>query len=263
MKIKMTLWILMLAMTCGTAYAQDHTKGNIRLFQSFFEDAHVTPDPYLDAEFDYSYYDAFGMDTGLYQLALRFGLPITPITEIHARLGMVHINPDNGSETDITDLYIGGRHLFIDRETQVSGGAFITIPTGNMQTWGDNFDVGVYSALRHPIDYGLVLTGTTGIIYTEKYSGFGFFDDFDSVVFSRRNDHKTILRLGGGIIYEHTPQINFIGEAVYKSRYNYKLISGGMDYAFDRKGSIRGAFGIGLDDGAPDFQVLLSLFIMF
>jgi hypothetical protein len=263
MKIKTIIGICIAVMICGTANAQDPTKENIRLFQSFFQDAYVTPNPYLDAEFDYQYYDTFGMDTDLYQLAFRVGLPIDPKTELHARLGMVHISPDNGSETSLSDLYIGARHMFIDRETKLSGGAFVTIPTGKQETWEDNLDFGVYTALRHPLEHGFVLTATTGLIYTEKYSGFGFRDDFDGRMFGRSSDHKTILRLGGGMIYEHNEKVNLIGEAVYKSRYDYKLISGGIDYAFDRKTSIRGALGLGLDDGAPELQVLLSTFIRF
>lgn len=250
MKSKVMLGILLVLTVCSTSYAQNETKGDIRLFQSFFEDAHITPEPYLDGEFDYSYYDFNRADLGVYQLALRLGLPINPKTEIHGRMGMVHVDPDNGSETGISDLYIGGRHLIIDRETKVTAGGFITIPIGREKTWENNFDAGIYSALRHPVSEEIVLTGTIGLVYTEKPLQFG-------------DDHEAILRLGGGAIYQYSNEVSFIGEAVIESRYDYMLLSGGMDYKFDRKSSIRGALGVGVDDGAPDAQVLLSFFIMF
>lgn len=251
MKAKAILGILALLSICTAAYAQDGTKGDIRLFQSFFEDAHITPDPYIDTEFGYSYYDTVGDNSDLYQLGVRGGMAIHPKTELHARLGMVHADYDhNGSETSLSDLYLGGRHLFFDEETKVSAGGYITLPTGREETGEDNFDIGAYSALRHPMTSEVVLTGTIGLVYTEKPWQFN-------------KDHKAVLRLAGGAIYQHNEDLSFIGEGVIKSRYDYMLLSGGVDYKFDRKSSIRGAMGVGVDDDAPDFQMLLSFFFMF
>ncbi len=254
MKAKAILGILALLSICTAAYAQDGTKGDIRLFQSFFEDAHITPDPYIDTEFDYSYYDFDRGNFDLYQLGVRGGMAIDPKTELHARLGLVHADPGmvhanrgRGSETSLSDLYLGGRHLFFDEETKISAGGFVTLPTGREETGEDNLDIGAYSALRHPLTSEVVLTGTIGMLYTEKYD----------------KDHETILRLAGGAIYQHNEDLSFIGEGVVKSRYDYMLLSGGVDYKFDRKSSIRGAMGVGVDDDAPDFQMLLSFFFMF
>ncbi len=273
MKRTIILAILCLLMVPCTAYAQGETRDNVRLFQSFFEDAHVTPDLYMDLEFNYSYYDFQGVDSGLYQTALRVGLPINPQTELHTRLGMVHADFDNGSETSLSDLYIGGRHMIIDEVTQMSAGAFATFPTGKAETGEDNFDVGLYTALRHPVDYGIVLTGTAGLIYTEKFfpSRFGVIgrgpgNGEDTAIDAPGNfdgDHKAVLRLGSGAIYKHSDAVHFIGEAVYKSRFDYLMLTGGMDYAIDRKSSLRAAIGVGVDDGAPDVMVSLGCFIRF
>ena len=247
MRLKAITAILAALLISGTAHAQNETKGDIRLFQSFFEDAHITPDLYLDTEFASSYYDNRIADAWLYELAWRMGVPLNPSTELHGRLGLVHADPDNGSETSISDLYLGGRHLFIDQETKVSAGGFVTIPTGKEETWQDNFDVGAYTALRHPVSSEVVLTGTIGLIFTEKYS----------------RDHETTLRLAGGAIYDYSSKVSFLGEAVIETRYDYILLSGGIDYKFDRKSSLRCGLGVGVDDGAPDIQVLLSFFWVF
>ncbi len=262
MKIKAVLGIIAVLLYCGTALAQDDahdgTKENIRLFQSFFEDAHVTPEPYIDGEFDYSYYDNV-LEADYYTFALRMGLPLNPETELHFRLGIATLDPDGASsETSITDLYLGGRHLLMDRTTKVAAGGYVTIPTGKEEAWQDNFDAGIYTALRHPLDKGIVLTGTIGLMYTEKY---------DSIPgpggFGRNNDHEATLRIGGGAIYEYTDEVNFVGEAVMESRHDYMLLTGGIDYAIDRKSSLRAALGVGVDTGAPDMRAMLSYFFLF
>ncbi len=251
MKIKAVPGIIALLLFWGTAYAQDDTIGNVRLFQSFFEDAHITPEPYLDGEFDYSYYDN-NLEADYYTFALRAGLPLNPKTELHFRLGVATLDPDGASsETSITDFYVGGRHLLIDRETKVSAGGYVTIPVGKEEAWQDNFDAGIYSALRHPLDRGIVLTGTIGLMYTEKYD------------FITNNDHEATLRIGAGAIYEYTDDVHFVGEAVMESRHDYMLLTGGIDYSIDRKSSLRAALGVGVDNAAPDLRAMLSYFFMF
>lgn len=255
MKIKALLGIIAVLLLSGTAFAQDGAKGNVRLFQSFFEDAHVTPEPYIDGEFDYSYYDN-NLEADYYTFALRAGLPLNPQTEMHFRLGVATLDPDGASsETSITDLYLGGRHILFDRTTKVAAGGYVTIPTGKEEAWQDNFDAGIYTALRHPLDRGIVLTGTIGLMYTEKY---------DSIPGAGRgNNHEATLRIGAGAIYEYTDEVNFVGEAVMESRHDYMLLTGGMDYAIDRKSSLRAALGVGVDDAAPDLRAMLSYFYMF
>jgi len=251
MKIKALLGIIVLFLLCGTAFAQDPAKGNVRLFQSFFEDAHVTPEPYIDGEFDYSYYDN-ALEADYYTFAMRAGLPLNPQTELHFRLGVATLDPDGASsETSITDFYLGGRHLLIDRETKVSAGGYVTIPVGKEDAWQDNFDAGVYTALRHPLDRGIVLTGTIGLMYTEKYD------------FITNNGHEATLRIGGGAIYEYSDDVHFVCEAVMESRHDYMLLTGGIDYAIDRKSSLRAAVGVGVDTAAPDMRAMLSYFYMF
>ena len=251
MKIKAVLGIIAVLLFWGTASAQDDTKGNVRLFQSFFEDAHVTPEPYLDGEFDYSYYDN-DLEADFYTFAMRAGLPLNPQTELHFRLGVATLDPDGASsETSITDFYIGGRHILFDGETKVSAGGYVTIPIGKEEAWQDNFDAGLYSALRHPLDRGIVLTGTIGLMYTEKYDRW------------TNNNHEATLRIGGGAIYEYTDDVHFVGEAVMESRHDYMLLTGGIDYAIDRKSSLRTALGVGVDSSAPDLRVMLSYFFMF
>lgn len=251
MRFRTLTGVLAVLLVSGTAYAQNNpTMDNIRLFQSFFEDAHVTPELYLDGEFAYSYYDDVGIpgnDLDLFSLGLRAGFPITRNTEFHTRIGMVHLDPDNGSETGISDLYLGGRHMIYDQDTRVTAGGFLTLPTGKEKTGQDNFDTGIYGALRHPLTNEVLLTGTVGVLYTEKYN----------------RDHEATLRLGGGAIYRHTDKLHFVGEAVMENRYDYMLISGGVDYAIDRKSSLRGSLGFGVDDGAPDVALTLSYFFMF
>ena len=139
--------------------------------------------------------------------------------------------------------------MVIDQATKVALGGFITVPTGKEEALEDNFDVGVYGAFRHPLEWGIVATGTVGLVYTERPRWF--------------DDHETILRLSGGAIYPHTENLHFVAEAVFESRYDYMLFSGGLDYRLDQKSHLRGSLGFGVDNGAPDILATLAYFFIF
>ena len=258
MKIKIIVGALALMLFSSIGFAQDETKGQVRLFQNFFEDAYITPELYLEAQVNYRYFDDWGLlapgfdSYDRYGFKVRAGLPVGPKTEVHGSLGLIHVDPgaDNGSETSVTDLYLGARHLLVDEATKVSVGGFVTLPTGQEDAWEDNTDFGVYGAARHPLEWGVVATGTVGLYYLESPPSFN-------------RDHKTVLRLSGGAIYEWYDNLHVIGEVVSESRHDYLLFSGGFDYTLDPRTHVRGNVGFGVDDGAPDIEVTLSYLFLF
>jgi len=71
------------------------------------------------------------------------------------------------------------------------------------------------------------------------------------------DDYDSNLLFGGGTIYKVNEQLNIVGELNIWSKNDYMMLSGGVDYLLGN-GRLRGALGIGLDDGAPDITLIGS-----
>ena len=77
------------------------------------------------------------------------------------------------------------------------------------------------------------------------------------IFYEAGDKRETSMEIGSGLIYPLDKQMNIVGELVIKSEFDYMMLSGGLDYK-TVKGRIRGAIGLGLDDGpaCPDFQIM-------
>lgn len=215
-------------------YAQNNTMDDIHLFQSFFRDAPVAAIPYGEGFFTYSNFDFF--DT--FTLGGRGGFAVTPEIELGTGLFYRNINFDNaGNQSGIADIPVFGRYNFLADETKLSGGAFITLPVGSEDIGQENFNFGIFGALRHPASDYVVLTGTLGIDFLE----------------TALNDREASLNLGAGVIYAASEELHILGELGIESERDYAALSGGVDYELEGKGRLRGNLLLGLDDGAPDF----------
>jgi hypothetical protein len=84
--------------------------------------------------------------------------------------------------------------------------------------------------------------------------------------FGRRRveiDGELQLALGGAVIYEAAPQWNLIGEfnlatEPYDDFDNDIQLVGGAAYKFNQDLSFRGGVGVGLDDGAPQWEIMIG-----
>ena len=68
------------------------------------------------------------------------------------------------------------------------------------------------------------------------------------------------IGVGGGAIFEVTPQLNLQGEVniateAYDGSENDIQLRGGADFSVDQNLSFKGGLGIGLDDGAPNWEL--------
>jgi peptidoglycan hydrolase-like protein with peptidoglycan-binding domain len=218
-----------------------NTFDHIHQFQGFFEDSSICSNVYVESGFSYSDYDL----GSLLGLGVRGGYPIAPKWEIDGAFNLLYADIDSGdSEFGISDLYIGGKYNLYNKEAKISAGGFLTLPTGSEDVGQSNFNLGVYGALRYRLDDKLVITGTTGIARIED----AWFDD--EISFS----------LGGGCIYAHNEDLHFIGELLIRTGIEYMMVSGGLDYNLKNNNKFRGALGIGIDKGAPDYRLWLSYF---
>lgn len=225
------------------AFGQPDNMDEVRFFTNFFEDAARAQSLYAEGVFSFSDFDRAERIT----LGGRGGLPVATRAEIGGELRYLDIDPDNGDgESGLSDLLFVGRYHFDlnTSPTQFTGGALFTLPTGDEDLGEDNFDFGVFGAVRHPLSNDLVVAGTVGFNFIEVPD----VDDDDDREFS--------LLLGGGAIYEVNNKLHVLGEFQVRTEEDFGIFDGGVDYEVTPNGRLRGAFGLGFDDNGPDFALL-------
>ena len=108
-------------------YAQKSGFDDVRLFQSYFQDARITGTPYVNGNFLFSDFDFVDITT----LDGRGGYTFTPNIEGEASFGFVNVNPNFGnSNSGVSDLFLTGRYLFDIEEISIAAGTFFTLPIG-------------------------------------------------------------------------------------------------------------------------------------
>jgi hypothetical protein len=229
--------------------AKDKTLDDVHLFQTFFRDSSIATTHYGEAFLQYDDYD-FGTRTFL---GLKGGFPIDPKLEIGARAGFINADPEHGeSEFGLSDILVSGRYdikeymTFMPKLTKLAAGAYVTLPTGKRKIWEDKTDFGAFCAMRHPTNNGLVFTAVFGL------------DILDNIDRRGNYGHETSVLIGGGVISPVNDQLNIVGELNAWTEGDYVLLSGGFDYKLETGSRVRGALGLGLDDGAPDFSLTVS-----
>ena len=240
--------VLALLVCAGLAQAQNKTyeADDVRLLQTFFEDAPIAASPYAEGFFQYSSSNFFSAIDISAQAA--FPIPGAPNLQIGGGWGFRSLNPDNDTfgnasgESGITDVTVSGRYQVLPGQTPISVGALLTLPIGSEDIGESAFDFGFFGSMRHNFPSGLAITGTFGLQFIEVQS------------FGNNSDRETAALIAGGVIYP-LPQsdLSIIGEFDLKTKGDYALLTGGVDYKLKGPGRLRGGIGVGLDDGAPDF----------
>ncbi|MBN1481312.1 hypothetical protein EH223_02965 [candidate division KSB1 bacterium] len=229
--------LLMLTFVCA-AFAQKNLD-HVHLFQNFLKDATITSAPYGEGFLSYSSHD-YG---SLFALGAQGGYGINPRLEVNAKLGFVNFSPKNGDgNSGLTDLTAAGRYLvYDDGALRIAAGGFLTLPIGTDKVGYGNFDFGAFGAARYGLSNDMIVTGTLGL---------DFYDAGDKY-------HNSLV-LAGGLIYPYSPQLAIIGELMFKTDVDYGMLSAGVDYTLQNSGRVRGALGLGIDNGAPDIMLMLS-----
>jgi len=227
----------------GESHAQNVTKDDVRLFQSYFRDAPIAASPYVEGLAEYSNVP-LGSEL---RTGVQGGISVLRDVEVTTGVYYVNFNPDNFSnESGIMDIPVYGRYSFLNEETKISGGAYVTLPTGSEALGQENTDFGIFGAIRHPASEEVVVTGTLGIDFLET----GL-------------EREASLNLGAGVIYTTSEKMNVVGELRIQSDIDYSALSGGLDYRLNNLGRLRANLLLGLDDGAPDYGLSGSFLIIF
>ncbi len=232
-----------------TTLARDSIRSDVRLFQTFFQDAAVIADPLAEAGFRHDDYDN---GTGNI-LDVQGIFPVNPKIEVGAGWGYKRYSPDHGNDqSGLADFMVSGKYdisnsmTFMPADTKTSVGAYLTLPVGDEDVGEDNTDFGFFSAFRHPLYSSLVITAVIGLDFIELPDNHG------------DKDRDTSLLLGAGLLCPVDDRLTLVAEWNFWSEGDYCFLTGGADYSLNGHGKLRGFLGFGLDDGAPDYSIRLS-----
>ncbi len=270
--LKLTFaFLLVLLISSYPVLAQDVS--GVRLFQSYFFDAPIAKTMYVEPGLDYSTTSHGDVSFSSLLIGAKGGYPINEQIEVGASLGFLNMSTEVGdndeSESGLTDLGVYGRYNITSNEQlSFSAGGLITLPIGEEKIGQSNLNFGGFGAVRYALEGGIVLTGNVGLVFYEvttttvEYEQTGPNPWDVEAVEKTESDRENYLQLGVGGIYPVNEQLNAVGELVMKTDMDYMMLSAGADYLVGN-GRVRGALGLGLDDGAPDFQIMLGYGLSF
>jgi len=245
------------------SWAQSNTKDEVRFFEHFFNDAAVVNSKHLEVGARYADYDK----RSGFLIGAQGGMPVFEKLDIGMRLGLLNSDPDRGdSESGITDIDLWGRyHLNLPFKANLTVGGMLTLPVGDEDVGEGDFDFGAFAAARMPLDKGFVIMGSVGLNFVER-SGCSTrvsvtgAPNFEEPSFAEvgvwcepdGKDRELSMHLGGGGIFELSPETHLIGEVGIDTEEDFFALTGGVDHALSANSRLRAALDIGLDDGAPD-----------
>jgi hypothetical protein len=254
------------ALIVGVGISQAQNKADdVRLFQTFFEDAPITTTPYGDAYFRYASFGKKRGDASVIEVAAQSAFPVIEKLQVGGMLAFRSISPDQGSgESGITDLTVSGRYQVLPGATAISVGSSLTLPIGSEDIGESNFDIHFFGSLRHNVPSGLAITGTFGLELDETTVTTVRFNpntgDFDT---STDSDRQTAVLIAGGVVYPLPSGLSLVGEFNLRTEGDHAMLSGGVDYKLRAGGRLRGVLGLGLDDGDPNIAFQFGYYMGF
>ena len=225
------------------------SQATFTLIQNFIFDAYHPKSFIMDGTVDYCSFDAFTS----FGIIARGIYPINEKLNIGGKVGFAGWSPDKGDgESGLLDpVVIGTYRLMKTGPTTISGTAYISLPIGSEDIGEGELNFGFGGLIRHNLDSRMAITGGLGIKFYE-------IESFNFNSGKKETEHEAGLGLNAGFIYAFQPKTAFIGELIFDDKIEYTLLSAGMAHKLASGHQLRGALGLGLDDGAPDIMLLFS-----
>ncbi|MEA1927280.1 MAG: hypothetical protein U9N73_03675, partial [Candidatus Auribacterota bacterium] len=266
------LVIILAAIILGPAVVMAQISPDSRLLQRPEFDGAVITGPWLRSEMRYQHWklgDEIKSDSFL--IGPTFAIPIAyDLVELGGRTSVIYYDPDTGGDQwGFSDIDIWGKYMVMDDPCLISVGMLITLPTGEEKVIypraSGEFNVELFSGIRYYISELVTLIGHMNLRYNS---------DMDAEVevggtrVSSEIDGKVSFGLGGGIIFEVAPGFNILGElSLETERYddmdNDIELTGGMEYFLNEMVSLNGGLGVGIDKGAPEFEIIGGINVLF
>ena len=221
-----------------------------RFLQIFFEDAAVVENAWFEAQFRFQNLSG---DAEALRLGPVFAFSPTDRLELGGRFDFMDIDFGATSESGVSDTIVYGKWQFYRNPVQFAIGAELSLPTGDEDNGlgTGEVDPAIFASVRKDLQ-DVTLTGM-----------FGFRFNNDAEIGGGSVDGKTSIFLGGGAMFPVAERFSLSGElTVETERYEnadsaVELTAGAYWFASDGF-TLRGGLGIGLDDGAPDWQLIVG-----
>ena len=241
------------------------TSGSDRLFLAFAEEAGLIERQWWEGQVELV--DADPADATIFRLV--FALQPWKRVEMGGRIGFGNTDtppnlPDGSGATD-TDVWAKYHLGAAGGDTEFAVGALATIPTGD-DTAGlgtDSFDFQVHGAVRHRLPT-MILSAHLGLRHNGDGQIFGGTTTDTGITL----EGKTSTVAGAGVFFPAWDRLTLVGEVVLQTeRYersdsDLRVLGGANWRVFDR-GMLRGAAALGVTDGAPDAQLIVSYAHLF
>lgn len=245
------------AQTNNTASPDDR-----RFVQIFVQDAAIVENLWIEGQVRLQ---SLSNDDDVFRIGPVFAFSPLDRLELGARIDYVDRDVPGGDDASgLGDTTAWAKWQFFHNPVQFTVGVEVSLPTGDEDELlgTGEFDIGVFGAVRKNLDEAYIV------------GYFGFRDNGDATVGSDVfvNDLKlegdTSIFLGGGVMFPLNDRFSLSGELrVETERYedSVEFIEGGESlidltaggyWYLSRKATVRAAIAVGLDDGAPDWQLI-------
>ncbi|MFQ5767355.1 MAG: hypothetical protein ACE5ID_05155 [Acidobacteriota bacterium] len=253
------LILLFLALGAGAAPARAQSPDDQRFILNFIEDAAVVEDLWVEGQVRWQ-----DLSKGLDSTRIGPVIAFSPLegAEVGGRIDIVDTDFNPSSQTGLGDTTLFGKWQFIHNPIQFTIGAELFVPTGDEDEGlgTGELDASVFVAVRKNLENAYV-------------NGFlGFRSNSDSNIRSGvdnngnglpgptiRRDGKTSVFLGAGAMFPASAHFSFSLElSVETERFErgdsaVEVMAGGYWFPGEHF-SLRAGLGVGLDDGAPDWE---------
>ncbi len=238
-----------------------------RFVQIFIHDAAIVVNLWLEGQLRLQ---SLSNNDDAFRVGPVFAFSPVDRLEIGGRIDYIDRDvPGGGSESGLGDTTAWAKWQFFHNPVQFTVGVELFLPTGDEDAFlgTGEFDIGVFGAVRKNLDEAYI----TGY--------FGFRDNGDSAVggdvlpSELKLKGDTSIFLGGGVMFPLNDRFALSGELrVETERYEgsgkaEKAVEGGESlidltvggyWYLSKEATLRAGFGIGLDDGAPDWQLIVG-----
>jgi hypothetical protein len=235
--------------------AQAPPDDTLRLFQRFAEDGAIAPHVWLEGQGRFQTNTRFFGDVESDRWAglAVLGLGLTEELEVGLRLGLIQVDPDEGaSENGLTDLEVHVKYRLDELPSSIVVGGVVKLPTADEEhgLGTGKVDLEGFGAVRKDLGH-VTLIGNAGLRINQD-------PDVPGEI-----DGELSLLLGGGMIIGLTARVYNSWEITYESkRYegaeSDSRLTPGLTWRVGNRGVIRAAIGLGLSDGAPDFEAIIG-----
>lgn len=232
-----------------------------RLFQRFVEDGAITPHVWLEGQARLQT-NARLLGTGVEGDRLSaeaiLGLNLSEDLEVGLRLGLADLDPDPGdSESGLTDIEVHGKFRLDELPLDIVVGGLVKLPTADEEDGlgTGKVDFEGFAAVRKDLGH-VSFVGNGGLRFNRD-------PDLPGDI-----EGKTSVLLGGGMIIGLTSNLHNVWEITYESKRfeggdSDVRLTPGLGWRLGNRGMIRAAVGIGLSDGAPDFEAIAGIVLSY